>query len=794
MSNGNSINTSKNYPFPNLMATPEVKKEKGYGLAFAKAMYGKYLNEDYSVYNRISRFVENRKYAEGMPSIEKFKDQLDLNGDSSYLNLDFQSVSVIPKFVNLLVGEMINQEFEIQAEAMDEGSMKKYEEEKAAIYANMLMKDFSDEMEQMTGFGLVDKSKPVPKDIEEANILIETTLKQSVELAMEIAIKFVNNSNNYDTEIKERLIRDLVVIKICATRRYFDEAKNIRMRYVDPANLILPYTKDPYMRDLPYGGEVVKMSFNEFVQLTKGQFTDEEIADISKKVGKQNSISSLNLREENGRYYDSSWNGTYGSDDFYITVVDFEFRSNNFDLTYEKKYKSDNKYFLNQKSTGYKPSKYSKTKREVFSKNMQVMYEGLWVVGTDYIANYGLAENMTRPKKNGAYSNKVYSRYSIVAPNIYDMTNKSIVESMIPHDDQIELSYLKLQQAMIKARPSGVAVDASALEDVLHGRGEDFLDPMEIVEIFDQTGNIYYRNESPEFGGSYNTQPIRELANGLSANALNFVGIYNHNLEMIRHITGINEARDGTTPSSKALPGAQKMAVNMSRNATRFLNESYLNIFKRNSEGVATMIQLKAMGDGLKGFELALGKEVVDVINIVKDLSFAELGINIVPLPDSEERAYLEGLIERAISVGSIELEDAMEIRDVSKVNIKKATHLLKKTRKDKQEQLQKAAEANTQAQAQAQGQQAMQLKQLDMQLKQMEHEQQMQLQADKYAREMELAKINGMLKGEIEMIKGDEKLEQISAALDANLDDSEGKGIPQPRIFSGIKNTEKLD
>ena len=439
-------------------------------------------------------------------------------------------------------------------------------------------------------------------------------------------------------------------------------------------------------------------------------------------------------------------------------------------------------------------SKYSKSKREVFSKNIQVMYEGLWVVGTDYIANYGLAENMTRPKRNGAYSNEVYSRYSIVAPNIYDMTNKSIVESMIPHDDQIELSYLKLQQAMIKARPSGVAVDASALEDVLHGRGEEFLDPMEIVEIFDQTGNIYYRNESPEFGGSYNTQPIRELANGLSANALNFVAIYNHNLEMIRHITGINEARDGTTPSSKALPGAQKMAVNMSRNATRFLNESYLNIFKRNSEGIAVMIQLKAMGDGLKGFELALGKEIVDVINIVKDLSFAELGINIVPLPDSEERAYLEGLIEKAITVGSIELEDAMEIRDVSKVNIKKATHLLKKTRKDKQEQAQKAAEANTQAQSQAQGQQAMQLKELDMQLKQMEHEQAMQLQADKYAREMELAKVNGMVKGEVEMIKGDEKLEQISAALDANLDDSKGKGAPQPRIFSGIKNTEKLD
>jgi hypothetical protein len=794
MNNGNSINTSKNYPLPNLMATPAEKKENSYGLAYAKAMYGRYLNADYSIYNRIAQFVENRKYAEGMPSIEKFKDQLDLNGDASYLNLDFQSVSVIPKFVNLLVGEMINQEFEIQAEAMDEGSMAKYDEEKAAIYANLLLKDFSAQLEEMTGFGLTDQSKPVPKDKEEADILIDTTLKQAVEIAMEVAIKFVNNSNNYDTEIKERIIRDLVVIKIAATRRYFDEAKNIKTRYVDPANLIIPYTKDPYMRDRGYGAEIVKMGFNEFVQLTNGQFNNEEILEIGNKVGKQTVGSNFNLREENGRYYNSSYNGSYTSDDFYITVVDFEFRSNNFDLTYEKKYKSEDKYFLNQKTTGYQPSKHAKGKREVFSKNMQVMYEGLWVVGTDYVANYGLAENMTRPKKGGAYSNEVHSRYEIVAPGIYDMTNKSIVESMIPHDDQIELSHLKLQQAMIKARPSGVAVDAGALEDVLHGRGEEFLDPMEIVEIFDQTGNMYYRSESPEFGGAYNQQPIRELANGLSANALNFVAIYNHELEMIRQITGINEARDGSTPSSKALPGAQKLAVNMSRNATRFLNEAYLNIFKRTAEGIGSMIQLKAMGDGLKGFELALGKEIVDVINVVKDLSFAELGINIVPLPDAEERAYLESLIEKAITVGSIELEDAMEIRDVSRVNVKKATHLLKKTRKDKAEQAQKAAEANAQAQSQAQGQQAQQLEQMKMQTKQMEHQQAMELQADKYNREMELAKVNGMMKGEVEMIKGDEKKEQIKAAMDANLDDSEGSGVPQPKIFSGIKNTENID
>ena len=793
------VNQPSNINFPNRLAPASVKKELKYGVAMARAIYNRYKYDDTSIYNKIARFVENRKYAEGLQDIDKFKDLLDLNGDVSYLNLNFQSVSLIPKFVQIVVGEMINQEYSIVANAVDKTSLERFEEMKNEIYANMLLAETSAMIEEKTGTSLVNGEFPVFKDKEEADIYIDTTLKQAIEIAVETCERFVLNNNDYDTTIKERLIRDLVVIKIAATREYFDSNGDIRVKYVDPANLVIPYTTDPYHRDLEYAGEVIKMTFTEFVELAGDKFTAEEYRQIYARAG--GDVNTINSTcDEYGRYYPVNDYNTHFKD-LYITMLDFEFASNNHNITKEKQYINDEDFFMKDRSEGYEPPKNSKKKREVISQNYKVFYEGLWVVGTDFILDYGLQKNMSRPRKGGAYSGKPKSRYNIIAPNIYDSENKSMVESMVPFDDNITLANLKLQQAMVKARPAGVAVDAASLEEVLRGKGNEFLSATEVLEIFDQTGNIYYRSTSleSENGGMINQKPIMDLPNGLHESALYFVQIYNHNLEMIRNITGINEARDGSTPDSKALVGVQKMAVNMSRNSTRFLNEAYLFLYERLAVGIALMLQTKAIADGLKGFELALGKENIDILMIAKDLPFSEIGIRIQPLPDAEERAYLDGLIQQALSTGSIELEDAMFIRDTSKISVKKATHLLKKLRKDKQEQEMKKSQMLSEQNAQVQTQSAMAVKQAEMELLQMQHQFEMQKLAAEFQYKMELAKLDGRVKAEVEMVKGEEKMEQIAAAMAANMDDTEAKGgMRQPSIFSkapgGKSDTRNFD
>ena len=792
------LNQQNNINFPNRLAPASVKKEVKYGVDMAKAIYSRYRYDDTSIYNKIARFVENRKYAEGLQDIDKFKDLLDLNGDVSYLNLNFQSVSLIPKFVQIVVGEMINQEYSIVANAVDKTSLERFEDMKNEIYANMLLAQASSEIEEKTGTSLVNGDYPVFKDKEEADIYIDTTLKQAIEIAVETCERYILNNNDYDTTIKERLIRDLVVIKIAATREYFDSNGDIRIKYVDPANLVLPYTTDPYHRDLEYVGEIIKMSFTELVELAGDKFTPDQYKQIYYKCG--GNPEALSITEEYGRYYPvNNYNSQFK--DLYVTLLDFEFASNNHNITKEKQYVNDEDFFIKDRPEGYEPPKNSKKKREVISQNYKVFYEGMWIVGTDYMVDYGLQKNMSRPRKGGSYSGKPKSRFNIIAPNIYDSENKSMVESMIPFDDNITIANLKLQQAMIKARPAGVAVDAGALEEVLRGKGNEFLSATEVLEIFDQTGNIYYRSTSleSEAGGMMNQKPIMDLPNGLHESALYFVQIYNHNLEMIRNITGINEARDGSTPDAKALVGVQKMAVNMSRNATRFLNEAYLFLYERLANGIALMLQTKAIADGLKGFELALGKENIDILMVSKDLPFSEIGVKIQPLPDAEERAYLDGLIQQALSTQSIELEDAMFIRDTSKISVKKATHLLKKLRKDKQEQEMKKSQMLSEQNAQAQTQSAMAVKQAEMELIQMQHQFQMQKLAAEFQYKMELAKLEGRIDAEVEMVKGEEKMEQIEAAMRANMDDTEAKGgMRQPSVFSkapgGQSDTRDFD
>lgn len=771
--------------FPNRLASKEEKLKPSYGLAFARAIYQEYKTANYSIYNKIGRFVENRKYAEGLQSIEKFKDILDLNGDASYLNLDFQSVSLVPKFVNIIVGELTDQEYSIQANAVDEKSAKKLEDLKDKLYMNLILGDVSKKLEETSGISLVDKSLPVPEDEEDLNVYADTTLKLAVEAALEVCLKYIFNANEYDDVLKERIIRDLITLKMCATKEYFDENDDIRMRYVDPANLVVPYTVDPYFRDLEYTGEVHKMTFTQFVELTGGKLSKEEYEDVYKKVG--GNVQQLNLSEEHGRYYINN-SGLYGNyKDYYLTVLDFEFASNNHNITKEKTYVTETDFLLKDRNQDYVPPKDSKYKKEVISKSYRVYYEGSWVVGSDCIFNYGLQKNMSRPKSGNSYSAKPKSRYNIIAPNIFDTENKSIVEQMIPFDDQISLANLKLQQAMIKARPSGIAVDASALEEVLRGKGNDYLDPLEVIKIFDQTGNIFYRSQSLDGDeGMINQKPIFDLPNGLHQSALSFITIYNHNLDMIRNVTGINEMRDGSTPNSKSLVGVQKLSVLHSRNSTKFLNDAYLYMFKSLAKGAALMLQTSALKNGLKRYSLAIGKESLDILEIVKDLPYIELGIDVNVLPDAEERAYLDGLIQAALTNGSIELEDAMMIRDVSKVSIKKATHLLRKLRKDKAKQEMEKSAALQQQNAQTQIQSAQAAMQGELAIIQAKHQAKMEEISLEYNMKKEIVLLTGKVDAELELVKSEEKKEQIDEAMEKNLDDTSLKGgMKQPQVFS---------
>jgi len=770
----------KNYHFPSRTASKEEKSENEYGLKYARAIYEVYTRDTSSLFNKKEKFVRNRKYAEGTHSIDKFKDLLGLNGDQSYLNLDFTPIPIIPKFVDLLVGELMEQDFRVSAEAIDDRSLTQFDEMKAKLYANFLLKDINKELEQIAGTSVVDKEVPTMENEEQIQSYLKNTYKQSSEKAIELALSFVFQ-NNEISEIKKRVLRDMIVLKWGAIKTYFDANYDIKIAYVDPRNLVIPYTTRPDCSDLEYAGEVVKMNFHD-LRLINKTLSDEELIDIVKTYGRNRDGYSVDRLSEKGAYYYDDSRSLENFDDFYIDVLDFEFKSSNFNVTYEKKYYQEDGFFLNKKSKGYEPNKESKKKIEVLSKDLECYYDGMWIVGSDYIMNYGLRKNMARPKNNNAYSSKVHSRFKIYAQDIYDMDNKSIVERMIPHADQIQLIHLKIQQFIAKAKPSGLMIDVSGLENVIVGKGDGSITPLELVEIYDQTGNFYFRGTDLD-NNTMQRSPISSSPNGFNVGEIQgFISLYNYHLDMIRTVSGLNEFRDGSTPNSKTLVGVQKMAIGSSRNTTRPLVDAFLSLMNRVATHCGTMLQMKSKYDpnGLKGFIPALGKETIDILELNKEVSSATLGIKIDLLPNVDEIEQILMEVERALQTGNIDLEDALEVRDVLKTNTKVAIDLLKEKRRKRMELQQQQSLALQQANAEAQTQSAMAAAQAEMQLIQAKNQAKLAEIQMEYEYKMKLAGIT--VEGELlkEETRGEEKIKQIKfqKALDYVPEKKEGNSL----------------
>ncbi len=474
--------------YPNPLATNEEKASKQYGLDYLKAMYYDYSKNSDVYYRDIKiRYSRNRAYAEGSQDIGKYKDLLDVQGDTAYLNIDFTPVSIIPKFVDVIVNGMVNQEYDIKATSIDPIAAEERLNKRKSMFADMINKKFFENMEDISGLELTKKDF-VAETAEEIDMFMSLNYKQNVELALEKAIGYTLDINDYDL-IKRYMIRDLVVLGICASKIELNPVSGLKIRHVDPANLITSYSSKPDYKNIRHAGEIYSMTIADLKQMAGDEFSEEDYQKIAKEyAGKNNNPMTYGDRA----YYDNG-NETYDYDKFSVNVLDAEFITS-YSLNYEKKENNFGGFSVNKKPSNYKPPKVSKNKRENIGSTVKVIYKGKYIVNTDYIFNYSMMQDMPRPKSNLAETKLSYVVYQ---PNLYKMKNKSLVDRMIPFADQIQLAHLKIQHTLAKARPKGAAFEVGSLENVSKGDGGTFT-PMELQEIYDQTGNIYYRRIDDE--------------------------------------------------------------------------------------------------------------------------------------------------------------------------------------------------------------------------------------------------------------------------------------------------------
>jgi len=694
---------SPNNYFPSQAVSDIEKVSYDYGLKIAKAIEAEWFynnNDGQNYYSR--RYTSNgdtfrslRLYARGEQPIQKYKDELSINGDLSYLNLDWKPVPIIPKFVDIVVNGMSDKDYSVKAYSQDPYGASKRTEYMESILKDMKLKEIKDFSLKELGVNMYENDpQTLPDSVEELGLHMQLSYKQEAEIAQEQALNVLLNGNKFDL-IKRRFFYDLAVIGIGAVKTSFNTSEGIVLDYVDPANLVYSTTDSPFFEDIYYAGEVKDIPINELAK----QFpflTEEDLKDISSK----------NYKAHKGNNYSRK-----NQDQNIVQVLYFNYK------TY-----MNNVYKIKETATGSnkaieKDDSFNPPENENFervSRQIEVLYDGAYILGAQKLLKWELCKNMIRPKSD--YT-KVKMNYSIVAPRMYEGRIESIVSRITGFADMIQLTHLKIQQVMSKIIPDGIYLDADGLAEIDLGNGTNY-NPQEALNMFFQTGSVIGRSITQDGDRNPGKVPIQEIRNSNGGSKMQaLIGNYNYYLQMIRDTTGLNEARDGSTPDKNSLVGLQKLAAQNSNTATRHILQAGMFLVSDTLESMSLRISdVLEFSPTKDAFIQAIGSHSIASLEELSQMHLYDFGIFLEVAPDEEEKQRLENNIQMSIQQQSIDLEDAIDIRQIK--NLKLANQVLKLRRRKKMQAAAAAQKANMQQQAQANAQQ----QQIAAQLEQQKH------------------------------------------------------------------------
>ena len=787
--------SGKNY-LPSQTVSDAEKLSYDYGLKVAKAIETEWFNNDNS-YNRYlnnkNDFHTLRLYARGEQSIQKYKDELSINGDLSYLNLDWKPVPIISKFVDIVVNGIAERTYDIKAYSQDPFGVEKRTKYMENLQADMDLRDFDAMAAQ--NFGVNTRKTDIeelPESTEELLLHMQLNYKQEVEIAEEQALKVLFEGSKYELT-KKRFYRDLTVLGIGAVKTNFTTSEGATVEYVDPADLVYSYTDSPYFDDIYYVGEVKSIPVNELAKQFP-HLTESDLEDI------------MNNKNYNRNNYNTRYSGDK-EDNNTVQVLYFDFKTY-MNEVYKIKEVGTGAEKIIPKDDNFNPPEQKEGGYSRLLRAIETLYEGALILGTNKLLKWEMATNMMRPKSDFT---KVKMNYAIVAPRMYEGRIDSLVRRITGFADMIQLTHLKLQQVMSRMVPDGVYLDADGLAEIDLGNGTNY-NPQEALNMFFQTGSVIGRSFTQDGDMNPGKVPIQEIRSGNGgAKMQSLIANYNYYLQMIRDVTGLNEARDGSMPDKNALVGIQKIAAANSNTATRHILQAGLFLTAETAECLSLRISdILEYSPTADAFIQALGAHNVATLKEMSELYLYDFGIFLELSPDEEEKQLLENNIQMAIQQKTIELEDAIDVRNIK--NLKLANQLLKIRRKKKQEKDRQLQLENIQAQSNSNAQAAQNAAQIEVQkdqalnsnkaqLMQMEA----QLDADKMRAEVEMKKqlmalefeYNMQLKGaDVQNLKDREKEKEdrkdertkIQASQQSELIEQRKTGKP-PKNFESAGN-----
>jgi len=735
--------------FPDPMAPASVKASHDYGVSYAKSIEAQWGGlDDFSTGfgKRLVEFERNRDYANGTQDTSIYKQILNSMdtqaGDGTLLNLDWSPVPIVPKFVRIVVNKILSRSFSPNVEAIDPVSKDDKEKKKVLAKFALEEKEVIDEAREL-GLKTRANTEGLPENSEEAEIFLADSIKTSSEIAAQLATRLTLEWNDFDDNIFRRSVEDLVVNGMAVVKRSNDPSYGIKTEYVDPAQFIHSSTEDPNLSDIVYAGHVKRVSIQELKRMAGTDIPEEQYQKIAKSVMNR---SYNNAAQFNQTVYDRSRGShSYGYDEYLVDVLDFEFIGVD-DMIYEEKTSQFGNIGFYYKGESYKLPSDSVYDREIHSMPNMCVYGGSYVIGSQLLFDYGMKRDIP---KNMHDLTRARLSYSVVATNFRRQMPKSMVSSVIGFADQLQLTHLKIQQAIAKAKPDGLIVDIEGLENVQLGAGGE-LQPLDIQDIYEQTGVFYYRSKNPE--GGFQNPPVRPLDNSIR-NINELIGLYNHYLRMIRDVTGVNEVLDGSSPKSDALVGVRQQQMAAGNNAINDITNASSVLYKRVCEDVVKCLQVLPVDSVIYlAYARAIGSTSMEILSSFATLPMHNYGVIVEREMSEDSKLLLEQNIQQSLAQKEIDLEDAMAIRRLK--DLDQAEKLLIIRRKRRISMLQQQQQQNMQLQSQVNmqaQQQAAQLRAQEIQLKAQADLQSIQAQGQI---DMQLLQMRQQLDGQVQMAK----------------------------------------
>ena len=747
--------------FPDQFASDKDKATDEFGLQVGQAIQYEWFRKDGGgcrFYSQWAEFHRLRLYARGEQSVAKYKNELAVDGDLSYLNLDWTPVPIIPKFVDIVVNGMSDRLFKVNCIAMDAMSAEKRNQFQRTVEVNVVAQDLFRQVEKDFGVKMfqVDPGT-LPQGDTEMELYMQLNYKPAIEIANEIAINTMLEENHY-VDTRKRVDYDITTLGIGMTKHTFQQGDGIKVDYVDPANVVYSYTEDPYFKDTFYWGEIKTVPIGEVIKIDP-TVTNEQLSEISKYSQAWYDYYNVAAMYENSMFARDT-----------CTLLYFNYKTTN-SFVYKKKKTAEGTYKTVEKDDEFNPPQemMDEGEFEKVEKRIDVWYEGVMVMGTNIILKWDMMENMVRPNSANQYA---MPNYVACAPRMYKGVLESLVRRMIPFADLIQISHLKIQQVVSKVVPDGVFIDADGLNEVDLGTGAAY-NPEDALRLYFQTGSVIGRSFTQD--GEYNNAkvPITQLTSSSGQSKMQMlIGNYNHYLNMIRQVTGLNEARDASSPDPNALVGVQKLAALNSNVATRHILNASLYITKTLAECLSIRTaDVLEYADFRDEFAMQIGKYNLNILEEIKNLYLYDFGIFVEMSPDEEEKQQLEQNIQMSLQNGGIDLEDAIDIRTIN--NLKMANQLLKVKRKQTKAEVQQQQKQQQEMQAQQAQQLQQQAAQFSMQQSQQEMQTKIQIKQAEIAFEIEKQKNEAGLKRQLMQVEFDMNM-QLRGMDQSKIDERE--------------------